>query len=160
MSENLEADVVLIGNIASIPRILDVVCRITGMGFAAVARVTESRWIACGLRDEINFGLKPGSELPLFTTLCRDVHQNGAPIVINHLDRSPLYALHAAPTTYGFQSYISMPIILSDGDFWGTLCAIDPRPALLETPTIIGLFTLFAELIAFHLDAARRMAAA
>jgi GAF domain-containing protein len=56
---------------------------------------------------------------------------------------------------YGFQSYISVPIVLADGSFFGTLCAIDPRPARLSTPEITGMFRLFAELIAKHLDAHR-----
>jgi signal transduction histidine kinase len=51
-----------------------------------------------------------------------------------------------------------MPIILPDGRFFGTLCAIDPRPARVETPEVIGMFKLFAELIAFHLDALERVA--
>ena len=51
-----------------------------------------------------------------------------------------------------------MPIILADGSFFGTLCAIDPRPARLNTPQTIGMFKLFAELIATHLDAANRVA--
>jgi signal transduction histidine kinase len=60
---------------------------------------------------------------------------------------------------YGFQSYISMPIILADGSFFGTLCAIDPRPARLKTPETIGMFRLFAELIAKSLDGQRKLAA-
>jgi signal transduction histidine kinase len=52
-----------------------------------------------------------------------------------------------------------MPIILADGTFFGTLCAIDPRPARLDTPETIGMFRLFAELIAIHLDATDRLAA-
>jgi signal transduction histidine kinase len=59
---------------------------------------------------------------------------------------------------YGFQSYISMPIVLSDGTFFGTLCAIHPRPARLDTPQTIDMFKLFAELIATHLEAADRLA--
>ena len=59
---------------------------------------------------------------------------------------------------YGFQSYISMPIILADGSFFGTLCAIDPLPARIKTPATIGMFRLFAELIAKHLDAAKKLA--
>jgi signal transduction histidine kinase len=59
---------------------------------------------------------------------------------------------------YGFQSYISVPIVRADGTFFGTLCAIDPRPAVLRTPQMIGMFTLFAELIASQLDAADRLA--
>jgi hypothetical protein len=35
------------------------------MGFAAVARVTEDRWVACAVKDDIAFGLKPGGELDL-----------------------------------------------------------------------------------------------
>jgi signal transduction histidine kinase len=57
---------------------------------------------------------------------------------------------------YGLQSYISMPIILPTGDFFGTLCAIDPRPARLNRPEVIGMFKNFAQLIAFHLDAQER----
>ena len=52
-----------------------------------------------------------------------------------------------------------MPIVLSDGTFFGTLCAIDPRPARLDTPQTVGMFKLFAELIATHLEAVDRVAA-
>jgi signal transduction histidine kinase len=51
-----------------------------------------------------------------------------------------------------------MPITLSDGTFFGTLCAIDPRPARIKTPETIEMFRLFAELIAFHLDVTERLA--
>jgi signal transduction histidine kinase len=51
---------------------------------------------------------------------------------------------------------ISMPIILPGGEFFGTLCAIDPRPARLNRPEVIGMFKNFAQLIAFHLDAQER----
>jgi signal transduction histidine kinase len=50
-----------------------------------------------------------------------------------------------------------MPIIREGGQFFGTLCAIDPRPARLKNPETIGMFKLFAELIAAHLDAAERL---
>jgi signal transduction histidine kinase len=51
-----------------------------------------------------------------------------------------------------------MPIFRNDGSFFGTLCAIDPRPHRLKNPETIGMFKLFAELIAFHLDASERLA--
>jgi signal transduction histidine kinase len=52
-----------------------------------------------------------------------------------------------------------VPIVLADGSFFGTLCAIDPRPARLQAPETIGTFRLFAELIASHLNADRQLAA-
>ena len=38
---DLQRDIAAIARIDVIPTVLDVVCRVTGMGFAAVARVTE-----------------------------------------------------------------------------------------------------------------------
>jgi signal transduction histidine kinase len=135
-----------------------VVRRTTGMGFAAVARVTEERWIACGVKDDIGFGLQPGGELKVKTTLCNEVRQKRDPVIINHVAEDEVYCGHPTPAMYGFQSYISMPIILPDGRFFGTLCAIDPQPAKLKTPEVVGMFKLFAELIAFHIDALSRLA--
>ncbi|MEP6534953.1 MAG: GAF domain-containing sensor histidine kinase [Bryobacteraceae bacterium] len=142
----------------SVPTILDVICRTTGMRFAAVARVTKDRWIACSVLDEINFGLKPGGELQIDTTICNEIRQSREPVIIDHVAEDVLWCVHPTPAMYGFQSYISVPIILEDQSFFGTLCAIDPRPAILRTPETIGMFRLFAELIAKDIDSARRLA--
>jgi signal transduction histidine kinase len=154
-----EGDIAAISRIEAVPTILNVVCRTTGMGFAAVARVTEDRWIACSVRDEIAFGLTPGGELKVETTICHEIRKSREPVIINHVAENGRYSGHPTPALYGFQSYISMPIVLPDGRFFGTLCAIDPRPARLETPEVIGMFALFAELIAFHLHALEQIAA-
>ncbi|MBB6112459.1 hypothetical protein SAMN05421821_11811 [Mucilaginibacter lappiensis] len=152
------ADVEAVSSIDAVPSILEVICRSTGMGFAAVARVTPERWIACAVRDEIQFGLKPGGELKVETTICHEIRQNHQAVVIDHVAEDGLYAHHHTPAMYGIQSYISIPIMLKDGSFFGTLCAIDPRPARLNNPETIGMFKLFAELIAFHLNAIERLA--
>jgi len=159
MAPDLSADIAAVQDIAAVPRILEVVCRSTGMGFAAVARVTEQRWICCAVRDEIAFGLTPGGELQVETTICHEIRQSGEAVVIDSVTDDLAYCGHHTPAQYGFQSYISMPIILADGSFFGTLCAIDPRPARLNTLQTVGMFKLFAELIATHLDAANRLAA-
>src|SRR6185312_5501520 len=58
------AGIKAVSGIASIPLILDVVCRVTGMGCAAVARLTGDRWIVCSVDDRIGFGLTTGDALP------------------------------------------------------------------------------------------------
>ena len=156
--ESFAADVIAVQDIAAVPTILEVVCRTTGMGFAAVARVTEDRWVACGVRDTIQFGLQPGGELKVETTICNEIRQSGDAVVIDHVAEDEAFCGHPTPAMYGFQSYISMPIVLPGGRFFGTLCAIDPQPHRVNTPEIIGMFKLFAELIAFHLDAHERIA--
>ncbi len=151
-------DLEAIAQIDSIPAILEVVCRTTGMGFAAVARVTEDRWIACAVRDEIAFGLQPGGELDVKTTICDEIRDSGRLVVIDHVAEDEDFCGHPTPRMYGFQSYISVPIRRPDGRFFGTLCSIDPKPAHLKTPATINMFKLFADLIAFHLDAQERLA--
>jgi signal transduction histidine kinase len=151
-TENYTRDVEAIGAISSIPAILDVICRTTGMGFALVARVTDDRWIACAVLDHINFGLGIGGELKVETTLCHEVHRYGQPVVIDNVPEDLQYANHHTPEIYGLKSYIAVPITLSDGSFFGTLCAIDPNPAKIKNPETVGMFTLYAELIATHLD--------
>ena len=158
MNNDFQADIDAIGRIDAVPMILDVICRTTGMGFAAVARVTEDRWIACQVLDGISFGLKPGSELAVKTTICEQIRDSGQAVIIEEVAKDAVYSAHHTPAIYGFQSYISMPIVLPDGTFFGTLCAIDPRPARLNNPETIGMFKLFAELIAFHLHANERLA--
>jgi signal transduction histidine kinase len=159
MTTDLGADIAAVQGISAVPRILEVVRRSTGMGFAAVARVTEQRWVCCAVRDEIKFGLVPGGELKVETAICHEIRQSHEAVIIDNVAEDAAYCAHYAPAKYGFQSYISMPIVLADGTFFGTLCAIDPRPARLNTPQTIGMFKLFAELIATHLDAVDRLAA-
>ena len=155
----LAVDVYAIQQMDAVPRILDVVCSATGMGFAAVARVTDDRWVACCVRDDISFGLKPGSELKIESTICNEIRDHRQPVIIDHVATDAVYATHHTPATYGFQSYISFPIILKDGSFFGTLCAIDPRPRLLTKPETLNMFRLFAQLIAFHIDATLKVEA-
>ena len=146
-------DLVAIQQIDVVPRILEVVCRTTGMGFAAVARVPDDRWIACAVRDQIAFGLQPGGELDLKTTICDEIRQSKQLVAIDHVAADPHFCVHQTPKMYGFQSYISVPLCRPDGSFFGTLCAIDPNPARVDNVETIGMFTLFADLIGYHLAA-------
>ena len=157
-ASDFASDIAAVQSIDAVPRILEVICRITGMGFSAVARVTEERWVCCAVRDEIAFGLAPGGELTVETTICNEIRQSGQAVVIDHVTADEVYCGHPTPAKYGFQSYISIPIVLADGRFFGTLCAIDPKPARVKAPEIVGMFKLFAELIADHIGAIERLA--
>lgn len=140
-----------IDEIREIPLILEACRAATGMGFIAIARVTEERWITCASLDHLSFGLRPGDELVVGSTLCQEVRTCRETIVIPDVDASETYREHHTPRQYGFKSYISVPIIRSDGSFWGTLCAIDPQPRLLG-PEVLTNFQLFARLVASELD--------
>ncbi|NTS40690.1 GAF domain-containing protein [Flavisolibacter sp. BT320] len=157
-SNLLLKDVETVQQISGIPSLLDIIVQTTGMGFVAVARVTEEAWVACSVRDDIGFGLKPGGELAIETTICNEIRDDKQPVIINDVPADPLYCNHHTPAQYGFRSYISVPINRKDGSFFGTLCAIDPRPNTLNVPHVKDLFFHFADLIAFHLQAAEEIA--
>jgi hypothetical protein len=151
-SDEIARDIFAVRQIEAVPTLLDVLCEITGMRFAAVARVTEATWTACAVKDEIDFGLRVGGQLDLESTLCIESKRAGAPIVISHASRDPRYRSHQTPKRYNFESYVSVPIILGSGRYFGNLCAIDPEPAAVNDPKIVNTFIKFAALIALQLE--------
>jgi signal transduction histidine kinase len=158
VSTPIEDDIAAISRLDVVPKILEVVCRTTGMGFAAVARVTKDRWVACAVQDNIGFGLKPGGELEVKTTICDEIRDSGRLVVFDDATLDPEFKDHHTPRIYGLKSYISVPI-QHRGAFFGTLCAIDPNPAKVNTPETINTFELFADLIGRHLDLENELAA-
>jgi two-component system sensor histidine kinase VicK len=147
----IQQDIETIGQIPIVDNLLQVICEITGMRFASLARITGGRWVACAVRDIIGIGVEVGTDLVLEDTLCHGVYKELKEIVIDHVAEDPVYVNHHMPVLFGFQSYISIPIFLKNREFFGVICALDPLPAKVSSPQIIGMFNLFAELIAFHI---------
>ncbi len=154
-ADRLKADVDAVARIDAVPTLLRVLCDVTGMGLAAVARVTDDRWIACAVVDRIDFGLVPGSELDVNTTLCKESRERSEPIVIEHASQDPYYREHMTPKLYGIESYVSVPIRLPDGEYFGNLCAIDPEPRKVADTHIRDMFLHFADMLAFQLAVER-----
>ena len=150
-AEVIAHDVSAVNRLTAVPTLLQVLCETTGMRFAAVARVTESTWTACVVNDDINFGLKPGQQLDLKPRLCESNRPNEA-IVIEQVSADPRYCNHHMLKIHKIESYVSVPIILANGRFFGNLCAVDPAPAKLADPKILSMFKRFAALIAMQLD--------
>src|ERR1700710_2019691 len=112
--EAIERDIAAIARIDAVPSLLRIICQHTGMGFAAVARVTDGTWTACAVQDNIQFGLKAGGRLDVHTTLCKESRLARLPVVIDHASKDPVYHNHHTPLTYKIESYISVPIVLQD----------------------------------------------
>jgi phosphoserine phosphatase RsbU/P len=152
-----DPDVQAVARVGAVPSILKVISQSTGLRLALVARVTDEIWKACAVLDRMDFGLAPGGELELTTTLCHEVHVKKTPIVIEHASADPLYRDHATPKTYGFESYISVPIIMRSGAYFGNLCALDVQPAQLKSGETLAMFELFAELIGLQLETEEKL---
>jgi signal transduction histidine kinase len=154
--EAIARDIGAVSRIGAVPTILRMICDETGMGFAAVARVTDATWTACAVQDNVGFGLKPGGQLELTTTLCFESRAARLPIIVDRFSEDATYRGHHTPAIYGLESYISVPIVLPNGEYFGNLCAIDSHPAKVSEQRIVRMFEVFAQLIAMQLDSERR----
>jgi GAF domain-containing protein len=143
--DEIATEAVAQGDDSRLRAILSEVCELTGMGFAAVARVTEDRWIACQVLDGIEFGLNPGEELKVCETICDEIRDSGEGVVFDDASTDIKWSRHPVPVIYGFKSYCSFPVYLDDGSFFGTLCAIDPEPRKVSDEAIVQTFTELAQ---------------
>lgn len=152
MGHTAAADIATIGRISAVPAILQVIREMTGLRFAAVARVTEDSWTACAVLDQLGFGLQVGGELEVTTTLCHEIRQAHHAVVIDKASDDPLYRDHHTPRLYQFESYIAVPVFRTDGRFFGTICALDPNPAPLTSSTIQSTMESFARMLALQIE--------
>jgi len=149
---DVSASVRDVQSLAIVPSILETVCALTGMRFAAIARVTDDRWTACAVLDHLNFGLQPGGDLVLNSTICDEIRTHHQPVIFGSASRHPVFSTHHTPRIYGLESYVSVPILSESGEFFGTLCAIDSAPRDFDEGIIVSTLCLFASLVASQLS--------
>lgn len=147
MNEAIQRDIQAINAIEAIPHIMEILASTLRLRFICVARVTEEAWTMCSVLDNAEFGLSPGDELEIETTFCRTVRANRKEIVINHASADKEYRENPIPIMYGFESYFSYPLYDAKGEFFGTLCGLDPEPRELRTEAVHGQVSAFAKLI-------------
>lgn len=157
--ESIARDTAAVAHISAVPALLKLVCQNTRMGFSAVVRVTGATWTACAVRDEIQLGWRPGDRLQV----------EAQPVDVPGVTREPVFSVHAGqdlswsrhhmPTIDGVASCISAPIVRSNGEYFGNLCAMDRRPRSTPDARTMMMFTVLADLIALQLDSADRESA-
>jgi signal transduction histidine kinase len=117
-----------------------------------VAHVGARVWTVCAVRDDLHLGITSGGPFALRTNLALEAQASRTPIVIEQASLDPRYMNHAAPRLYKLESCVSVPIFLQGGTYFGTLCALDPKPAKLGQPFVLSTFKKFAALIASQLS--------
>jgi signal transduction histidine kinase len=150
--QDIAKAVAAIGRIDAVPTLLAVLCETTGMRFAVVARVTGKIWTACAVQDDLQLGVKAGGQLALRTNLAFESQASRTPIVVEHASIDPRYRSNADLKIYKIESFLSVPIFLPRGRYFGNLCALDPRPIKVAGPHILSMFKRFAALIAAELE--------
>lgn len=150
-------DIAAVQGIKAVSTIMRVIAETTGMRWVCVAKVTADHWTLCAVHDSLEFGLGPGDRLAIEDTFCDRVRRTGQGVVIDAVTDSEEFRDHLVPKMFGFQSYFSLPVLRSDGSFFGTLCGLDPLPAKVSDPKVLDMIGLFAEMLSSQIDVDARL---
>ena len=153
-------ELAVISEVEATSSLLKLITRLTGMRFSAIAKVTDTTWVACAVHDEVQFGVEAGHQMDIEQTICNELRLHRTPVIISEVATDPLYSEHPIPKLFGFQSYFSLPIIFPNGEFFGTLCGLDPVPAKLDNLETIDTLKVFCTLLASTLYAHSQLVAA
>ena len=156
-NHDFQADIQMLAGSGLVGTILETVMLATNMRFAAVARVTADRWVACRTVDEVNFGLAEGDEIEIQSTFCQSVRETSEKVLFNDTATDDVYGNHPIAAKFGIVSYASIPIHRSEGSFFGTLCAIDTEPRDVKHPRAVAMLEMFAELIGQSFETEERL---
>ncbi|WP_069299386.1 GAF domain-containing sensor histidine kinase [Neptunicoccus sediminis] len=154
---DFQEDILKLAGSDLVGTILETVMLATNMRFAAVARVTNERWVACRTVDEVNFGLAAGDEIEIQSTFCQTVRDTSEMVLFNDVATDAVYLNHPIAAQFGIVSYASIPIHRSDGSFFGTLCAIDTVPRNVKHPRVVAMLEMFADAIGKSLETEERL---
>jgi GAF domain-containing protein len=136
-----------IAEIEATTNILQLVTRLTGARFAAIAKFTESEWIVCSAYDPIELGISTGDSLELETTLCSEFRRDPQVLFVPQISQDGRFSTRPVVKQYLIESYAGAPIFLPDGQLWGALCALDSRAVIYDDPDLADTLGLFARLI-------------
>lgn len=147
------------GDLASVTRpLLDALRRTTGLESTYLTSIDWDRQVQ---RIEMSdnggsIDVQEGLEVPWEDTLCRRAME------------SERYVTDDVPGTWGdsvtardlgILTYLSVPVVLADGEVYGTICGISSRPVSVDQPTE-SLLSVFSRIIADTVSRERRLTAA
>lgn len=136
-----------ISEIETTTNILKLIVRLTGMRFAAIVKFSENDWVACSVNDEICLGIKEGEQFPLEHSMCGNLLTDRANLVVGCVSQHHKHKLNIAAQRFGFESSISIPIVLRDDRLFGSICVLDPDANKFEDPQTIEVLVMFAKLV-------------
>lgn len=117
------------------------------LGVWMVTRTDGVRWIVLKAIDH-GYGIKSGDVLPYAESLCAQRLAGEAPDIAPDVEAVPAYRDAIARRRAPIGAYISIPLILDNGETFGTLCALDPAPQQPQLLSHHPLLTLLARQLA------------
>jgi len=125
------------------------------MSFVSDTRGDRQHFL-CVAGDADSFGIEADSSVPLEGTYCDLLLRGELGNIVPDAAREPLVADLPATEAAGVGAYIGVPVTLSDGTTYGTLCCInhEPLPELRERD--VRFLEVLARLVAGQLEEQER----
>ena len=117
-----------------------------GFGLWMVTRTNEEDWIVL-TADDFGYDVRDGDVFRWSDSFCSRMVQGLGPNIAPSSADVPAYLEARIGSQVSIAAYIGVPIHTSDGELFGTLCAIDPRPQPPEIVAEQPLIELLAGLL-------------
>ncbi len=151
---------------ARVKRLLELVCGQLDMPVSFLSRLEGDDYVFAHFAGRPDrFGVKEGDAIPLSVTHCQRMLDGRIGSTVSDLADNPETRDLDLSRRLGLRAYAGVPVRLSSGEIYGTLCAVDtrPHPALGKRHSeLLGFLSdLAAELIEDEAEqaAARRIEA-
>lgn len=107
--------------------VLSFLRRRLGFDLWMVTRTDGDNWTVLHSEDH-GYDIQPGTVLKWSDSFCSEMVSGKGPRIAPDCKLVPCYAAAPIGRQIAIHSYIGVPLLLSDGSLFGTLCAIDPAP--------------------------------
>jgi diguanylate cyclase (GGDEF)-like protein len=122
------------------------------LGFWSVTRYDGERQVYLTLEDD-HYGTHVGDSVPWTDSFCRHAVAGTGPQIAPYAMAVPVYAATEVAARLDIGTYVGIPIRLSDGEVFGTLCGLDPAVREAGFARHADLLELLTMLLARVLDA-------
>lgn len=140
----------------SVSQVLRMLRQSMGLDVVFVSEFVDGRRVFRFVDAEGSAPLRPGESSPLEESYCQRVVDGRMPGLVHDVAKLP-DAASLPPTPLRVGAHLSTPIVMNNGDTYGTLCCFSGSPN--EALRMRDLTTLrhCAQLVARKLEATRRM---
>jgi diguanylate cyclase (GGDEF)-like protein/PAS domain S-box-containing protein len=124
-----------------------------GMDIAYVTHHTETEQVLVATEgDPASFGVATGARIPLEQTYCHLILRGELPAAMPDVQAVRIAAALPITEAAGVGAYASVPIRLSDGTLYGTLCAANHAPVSQLGERDVQFLAVLARLVAGELE--------
>jgi EAL domain-containing protein (putative c-di-GMP-specific phosphodiesterase class I) len=133
--------------------ILSVIRKHLEMDVAFISEFTDQiRKIEVFDSAERNISLKPGHADPTELTYCRKIVDGELDEIIADTSENPLTKSMSITQELDIGSYLGVPIVLDDGEVYGTFCCFSHTPDTTLSERDLALMKIFADIAARQID--------